>query len=123
MSEARVNSTAYPIQRKEAASPLLHESIKDEIKWRRQFLSVLELPSIMDAVADEQAFSDLLHYAIENRLIRQSALAEKIKYANSQIGRWAAGKASPPLVVRRVVIEEIRGLLSESLTKRQKLVS
>ncbi len=98
------------------AHELLNESISKEIELKKSFLAVLQNDGIMEAIENSDTFADLLRYALLRGLVSQKALAERLRYANSQVGRWASGKAAPQYLVRERVIDEMRKMLTETLS-------
>ena len=99
------------------AHRLLNESIIKEIELKKSFLAVLEDSDILEAIENNDTFSDILRYAIGRGLVSQKALSEQLRYANSQVGRWAAGKAAPQYIIRERVIAEMSKILKASLAQ------
>lgn len=94
------------------ASELLNDSIQKEIELKKSFLSILDDEAIIE---NSDTFADILRYALMRGLVSQKDLAERLHYANSQVGRWAAGKAVPQYVIRERVAAEMRDMLHEAL--------
>lgn len=97
---------------KEAAR-LLGDPISKERELLSSFLAMLKGPDIPEAIEDGATFSSILRYALDRGFVKQNLLADRIKYVNSQVGRWAAGKAAPPQIVRAAVIDTMRDLIQE----------
>ena len=98
-----------------AAHRLLTVPISKEIELKRSFLAALEDADILHAIENSETFSDLLRYGLDRGLVSQKALSERLRYANSQIGRWAAGKAAPQYIIRERVLTEMREMLKASI--------
>ncbi len=98
-----------------AAHRLLTEPINKENELKRSFLAALEDADILQAIENGDTFSDLLRYGLDRGLVSQKALSERLRYANSQIGRWAAGKATPQYIIRERVLSEMRAMLKASI--------
>lgn len=73
----------------------------------------------MKAIEDDNTFAATVRYALEKRIIRQTDLASRLRYVNSQVGRWAMGRAMPPVVVRERVIDILRELTGPKTPSRQ----
>jgi transcriptional regulator with XRE-family HTH domain len=81
----------------------------------RSFLDFLKFVENRDEIADDATFSRILHHALTEFPISQSALSQRLGYANSQIGRWMTGRAAPHVLVRPQVIEVLAAMLEEAL--------
>lgn len=102
-----------PVPMTDAALEILQDPLKHELDLARSFLNTLGSDVVFQGIEDRGTFASLLHFGIDRGFIRQHLLAEKIHYANSQVGRWASGKAAPPIVVRRQVITEMRHMIED----------
>ncbi len=106
---------ARPPYLDDIAVSLLDDTLLEAFNLKRSFLKTLQSEEVAEGVANPATFAGILRYVIAQGFIQQYALARRIEYANSQVGRWAANKAAPPVIVRRAVIEEIRHMLEEDL--------
>lgn len=95
---------------------LLKDAMAADRERRVTFYDTLSDSETAAEIENEpEAFADCLEFAIATGLIEQISLAKRIGYANSQVGRWAAGKAVPPLLVRRGVIAEMILMVEETI--------
>lgn len=115
MSRTTLAADPYSNAMSGAAHRLLTEPITKEIELKRSFLAALEHADILQAIENSATFSDLLRYGLDRGLVSQKTLSERLRYANSQIGRWAAGKAAPQFIIRERVLAEMCELLRTSI--------
>ncbi|MEM8935068.1 MAG: hypothetical protein AAGC77_01515 [Pseudomonadota bacterium] len=112
MGRPSISSVTMTTDMCDHAHKLLHNPLLKQIELTESFLTVLE---DSDIIENSATFSDILRFALSTGLIVQKTLAERLRYANSQVGRWARGEASPQVLVRDRVIEDMRDMLTESL--------
>ena len=99
----------------EKAQKWLSKSIEQSLHARIAFLESIRDPEALELIGDPEAFSGMLRYAIDRGFIKQLELSKRIKYANSQVGRWAAGKAAPTMLARQGVLREVQKMIEETL--------
>ena len=111
MSQSALRASAAPAQFSRKSRTLLKDAIVADRQRRAAFYDTIADPEIAHEIEnDPDAFADCLEFAIATGLVDQIALARNVGYANSQVGRWAARKAVPPLLVRRGVISELASI-------------
>lgn len=99
----------------DAAKKLLRKTKEKDKRRIETFIESFPEPVIVKVIEDSGTFADILNYAIENNFIKQNELSRRIGYANSQVGRWAANKSSPPRLVRKEVLKEVVNMVQETL--------
>ncbi len=89
----------------------------DELDKRRRkvFLDSFRQKELVEKIiSDPKGFADILKYAFDQGFVRQIDFSKQLGYANSQVGRWAANKSSPPMLVRKTVIKELCEMVKEA---------